>query len=158
MFDEKFWLALAFIGFVILIARYVFPLITDQLDAKIKQIAEELLAAKEAKEKAKKLLLNAEDRYQAAVEFADKLIQDAAIEAQKLLLEVQKAAEEEVVKKMDALNARIKNEEERAIREIKVGIINAAIKNIETNLQNNDSARANSLIKKATADVGKLVH
>jgi F-type H+-transporting ATPase subunit b len=158
MFDEKFWLALAFIGFVILIARYVFPLITDQLDAKIKQIAEELVAAKEAKEKAKKLLLNAEDRYQAAIEFSDKLIQDAAIEAQKLLIEVQKAAEIEVAKKMDALNARIKNEEERAIREIKVGIINAAIKNIETNLQNNDSTRANSLIKKAAADVGKLVH
>jgi len=158
MFDEKFWLALAFISFMLLLARFVFPLIADQLDAKIKQIAEELLAAKEAKEKAKKLLLDAEDKYQAAVDFSDKLIKDSAIEAQKFLLEVQKSAEAEVAKKMDALNARIKNEEERAIREIKVGIINSAIKNIEANLQNSDLAKSNNLIKKAAADVSKLVH
>lgn len=158
MFDEKFWLALAFISFVIFIIYYVLPIITDQFDAKIKQIAEELLAAKEAKEKATNFLLDAEDRYRAAVDFSDKLIKDAATEAQKLLVEVQKSAEIEVAKKMEALNARIKNEEERAIREIKVGIINSAIKTIETNLQNGDSSKANVLIKKSVLDVSKLVH
>jgi F0F1-type ATP synthase membrane subunit b/b' len=152
MFDEKFWLAVA------LVIRFVLPIISGQIDAKIKQIAEELLAAKEAKEKAKQLLVDAEERYQASVEFSDKLIKDAAIEAQKLLLEVQKSAENEVAKKMEALNARIKSEEERAVREIKIGIINSALKTVEASLQNADAQRSNVMVKKAVSDVSKLVH
>ena len=52
MFNEKFWLAIAFLTFVGLIIKYVGPKITKSLDQKSKEIAEEILAAKEMKEKA----------------------------------------------------------------------------------------------------------
>ncbi len=158
MFDEKFWLAIAFFTFVILVVKYALPLILAQLDAKSKQIAEELLAAKEAKEKAKKLLESAEKHYEEAVSFSSKLLKDSASESQKFLSESQKALESEMAKKMDALNTRIKQEQEIAIREMKTVIIASAIKKIEQNLQNAQKTQLESTVKKAADNINKMVH
>ena len=63
MLDEKFWLAIAFTAFAILIVKYVWPLLAKSIDSKSKAIAEEILAAKKMKEKAQKLLDEAEKFY-----------------------------------------------------------------------------------------------
>ena len=60
MFDEKFYLALAFLTFLGLIVKFVWPKIADALDANSKKIAQELLEAQELKERAQKLLKDAE--------------------------------------------------------------------------------------------------
>ena len=70
MFNEKFWLAIAFTSFVLLILKYVRPLIIKALDNKSKQIAEEILAAKEMKEKALRLLERAEKSYEDSINFS----------------------------------------------------------------------------------------
>ncbi len=158
MFDEKFWLAIAFFTFIALIFKYAFPLILAQLDAKSKQIAEEILAAKEAKEKAKYLLESAERHYQEAVAFADKLLKDSATESQKFLIESQKALESEIAKKMDSLNMRIKQEQDMALREMKTVIIASAIKKIEQNLQNAQKNQLDSAVRKAADNINKMVH
>ena len=70
MFNEKFWLAIAFLTFVGLIIKYVGPKITKSLDQKSKEIAEEILAAKEMKEKAAKLLATAEAYYKESLYYS----------------------------------------------------------------------------------------
>ncbi len=158
MFDEKFWLAIAFFSFLSLVIKHVAPIIIKQLDSKSKQIAEELLAAKEAKENAKKMFLASEERYQEAIAFADKLLRDSAIEAQKYFEEALKNAEAEIAKKMAAVENRIKNEQENAIREMKIKIIDSALRAVQNNLQNVSKTQSDNLIRKAVDDVSKLVH
>jgi len=124
MLNEKFWLAIAFLSFFSLIIRFVWPKLAKSIDSKSKSIAEEILAAKEMKEKAQKLLNDAEKFYQESLNFSKKLAQDAEVEAQKLAAESKEILESELKKKTAAALDRIKLEEERIIREIKLKIIN----------------------------------
>lgn len=158
MFDEKFWLAIAFLGFVSLVVRHVAPIIIKQLDAKSKQISEELLEAKEMKEQATRMLAASEERYKEAIIFADNLIKDSAIEAQKYFAEALNLAEVEIAKKMQAVENRIKQEQESAAREIKIKIIDAALQTVQGNMYDLQKNQASDLVKKATDSVSKLVH
>lgn len=158
MFDERFWLAIAFLSFVALIVRHVAPIISKQLDAKSKQIAEELLAAKEMKEKAERMLAASEERYAEAIVFAEQVIKDSSMEAQKYFDEALKLAEAEISKKMVAVENRIKQEQERTVREIKIKIIDSALQVVQSNLNNVQKAQSDHLVKRAVDDVSKLVH
>ncbi len=156
--DEKFWLAIAFLSFVALLIKYVLPLISAKLGESSKQIAAELLAAKEMKEKAQQLLQACEKNYKESLELAQKTIKDSEIEAQRFLSDAKKNIEEEVNKKTESFLSRIKFEEEKAIREMKVQIINMALQNVQSNIQNVDKNRANNLVKKSLEDVNKIIH
>ncbi len=158
MFDEKFWLAIAFFVFAALIIRHVMPIIMKQLDSKSKQIAEELLAAKEMKENAARLLENAKKRYEESAAYANQLIKDSAVEAQKYFEESLKAAETEIAKKMTAVENRIKQEQESAVREMKVKIIEGALAAVHGSLQNVQKDKSDILIKKSVNDLSKMVH
>ncbi len=156
--DEKFWLAIAFLGFVALLIKYVLPMISAKLGEATKNIAKELEEARSMKEKAQKLLEESEKRFEEASKLAEKTIKESAAEAQKFLDEARKNIEIEVNKKTEALLTRIKFEEEKAVREMKVQIITMALGNIQSNLQNSDKNRANNLIKKSIDDINKIIH
>jgi ATP synthase F0 subunit b len=148
MFDEKFWLAIAFLAFAILLAKYVWPHIAKALDANSRKIAEDLLAAKEMKEKAEKLLKDAEKFLQESEAFATKLTSDAENEASKIAEDAQNALEEEIKKKTDSAISRIKTEEGRMTREIKIQIVNSAIDQLSQG-SNFNSADQEKLIEKS---------
>ncbi len=156
--DEKFWLAIAFLGFVALLIKYVLPMISAKLGEATKNIAKELEEARSMKEKAQKLLEESEKRFEEASKLAEKTIKESAAEAQKFLDEARKNIEIEVNKKTEALLTRIKFEEEKAVREMKVQIITMALGNIQSNLQNSDKNRANNLIKKSIDGINKIIH
>jgi F0F1-type ATP synthase membrane subunit b/b' len=158
MFDERFCLAIAFFAFVTLIVRYVVPAITAQLEAKSKQIAEELLAAKEMKEKAEQLLIASQKRHEEALAFAEQLIKDSVVESQKYFEESLKLAEIEIAKKVSAVENRIKQEQERVVREMKIKIIESTINVAQSNLDNMQKAQSGALAKKSIDDISKLVH
>ena len=133
MLNEKFWLAVAFLSFLALMIKYVWPLLVKGIDAKSKKIAEEILAAKEMREKAEMLLKEAEKFYQESLSFSQKLAKDAEIEAKKLAEESKLILENELKKKTSAAIERIKLEEERMIREIKLKIISDTMEVLSQN-------------------------
>ena len=73
MIDEKFWLAIAFVLFIIFIYKFLGYKISSMLNEKSQQIARDLLMASQAKEKAEKLLKEAQDYHQQSIEYAKKL-------------------------------------------------------------------------------------
>jgi len=158
MLNEKFWLAIAFLSFIILSIKYVWPKLSQALDNKSKQIAEEILAAKELKEKAQKLLASAEKYLIESEQLSKKLLQDAESETAKFIETAKKNAEAEIAKISSAAVARVKVEEEIAIREVKVHIISSAIKNLSDNVKNMDKKQQEHLIKQSTEDFSKLIH
>ncbi len=158
MFNEKFWLAIAFATFILLLLKLARKAIGKSLDDKSKLIAEEILAAKELKEKAVSLFASAEKFSQESTAFAQKLIKDAEIEAQKFLAEAQKSVEDEVAKKTAAAAERIKQEEALAISQIKEKIVSAAVGEVEAKLQKNLSEQqSNSVLTKAIQDLGQNI-
>ncbi len=158
MFNEKFWLAIAFLTFVGLIIKYVGPKITKSLDQKSKEIAEEILAAKEMKEKAAKLLATAEAYYKESLSYSEKLLKDAEIEANQFLIDAQKSISEELNKKTAAAQNRIKNAEEGAIRDIKNSIVAAALKAVEAEAKSGlDKKHSDHILSQATQNFEKVV-
>lgn len=156
--DPAFWLAISFLIFVVLMIKYALPLIIGSLDTKAASIAKQIADAKSMREQAEKLLKDAKKYHEESLLFSQKLIEDAKIESSKLLAEAQHSLEVEVVKKTTLAKERIKSEEEKVIREIKSGIIDAAIKVIENKATSMPSNNSSSLIKKSISDISKTVH
>jgi F-type H+-transporting ATPase subunit b len=158
MLNEKFWLAVAFTAFVLLIIKYVNPKISKALGDKSKSIAEEILAAKELKEKAIQLLAKAEKYQKESENYSQKLMKDAQDEAQKYAEESKQMVEIEIAKKTAAALNRIQIEETSAIREIKSKIIALAIANLSENIGKElTSANHEQLFAQAMQDLEKTV-
>lgn len=158
MFDEKFWLAISFTLFASLLIKYIWPKISKALDQKSKAIAEEILAAKELRAKSAELLAAAEKYYQESVTYSQKLIADAEAEAQKFLADAEKSIADELEKKTTAANERIKREEEKTLRQIRVEIVAAALKTIAVGAAKSDKKQSSYLFTKAAQDFSKIIH
>ena len=155
-FDEKFWLALAFFTFVLLLVKFAKNSIVKSLNDKSQQIAKEILDAKEMKEKAAKLLEKAQKFAHESELYAQKLIKDAEIEALRYSAEAKKAVEDEVAKKTAATLERIKMEETIAINQIREKIVTSAITNFSQEfLQNQNASSHQAINEKALKDLEK---
>ena len=155
MLNEKFWLAIAFFTFVTLVIKAFGKKINDSLDNKSKLIAQEIITAKEARKKAEELLKQSEILYQQSIENAKKLVNEAEIEASKLMQYAQETLNIEINKMARLASQRIKSEEESAIREIKTKIILGAIQQIQDKsiLDKNDHSR---LIEKSIKNFERI--
>lgn len=131
MFNEKFWLALAFFTFIGFVIKIFGKKVTSALDNKSKSIAQEIITAKEARKKAEELLAQSEILYQQSIENAKKLVNDAEVEANKLMQHAQEVLNIEINKMARLASQRIKSEEESAIREIKTKIVLGAIQQLQ---------------------------
>ena len=127
MIDEKLWLAVAFLSFVAILKKYVWPILAKSIDNKSKEISENLLAAKDLRQKAEQLLKDTEKYQEESIKFAEKVLKDAEIEAQKHIDESEILVKKEIEKRTNASIERIKTEEGSAIRNLKVGIVNSAL-------------------------------
>mgnify|MGYP003353073602 CR=1 FL=1 len=94
------------------------------------------------------LVKKAEKYFQESSAFAEKLIKDAEVESQKFLTESRQNLESELSKKTAAALARIKLEEESAIREMKTKIVAGALENFSANL-NLDQKNHEMLVENA---------
>jgi F-type H+-transporting ATPase subunit b len=79
--DPHFFVALAFVGFLLVFARYVWPLIATALDARATKIKGQLEQAAKLKAEAEALLKEYEKQKRAAQKEAKTLIEDARREA-----------------------------------------------------------------------------
>ena len=157
--DPKFWLAISFCLFCFLFLKYVLPILIRALDAKSKEIADELFEAKKLKNKAEKLLIEAENYHRESVAFSKKMIDDSKSEVDKFMVDSVKKISEDLDRKMAVVFDRIKQEEQRSIRETKSKIIVAAVKAIENGLPNKVNKNSSeSTIKDAIIEVSKSIH
>lgn len=159
MLNEKFWLAVAFFGFLLLIIKYAKPFVIKALDSKTKEIADNISSAQEMKKQAEKLLIEAEDCFEKAINSSKKLLADAEIESQKLISDSRKMAEDEVNKKTAAFLERIKTEEESVVREVKNKIINLTTKFLAESISKNSTeTHHHQAIDKALDNYKKIIH
>jgi F-type H+-transporting ATPase subunit b len=153
MFDEKFWLAISFLAFGVIFKKYAWPFIIKALDNKSKEIANSILEAREMREHAQKLLLEAKKLHEEAEAFSKKTLSDAKNDAEKLALEAREAMKKEIEKISALAIQRVKNEEEKAIRLVKEEIISKTVANLEIDLKNIDNSSHANLLDKAVGNI-----
>ena len=158
MFDEKFWLAISFLTFLALMAKFIFPIISKALGNKAKLVEDEILEAKKMREEAQNLLNKSKEILEDAKNYSKNLIQDAKDQAEKLIAESEAELKKELDKKTAIAKERIKNEEEKAIREVKSGIIGAAIKLIEEQAAEVSKKSAAEINEDAISNISKMIN
>jgi F-type H+-transporting ATPase subunit b len=144
MLNEKFWLAISFLIFASLIAKYVAPMLLKMMDDSAKKIADNIASAANLKKQAEELLEATKKHQKEAIEYCNKLIADAQSEAQKLIDQSQLALESEVSKRLTAAMERIKTQEEYVVRDLKNKIINDAVSKLEKDLAGNLNQEQNN--------------
>lgn len=107
MFDEAFWVALAFVIFVIALVRPVGRMIASALDARAAKIRAELDEAVRLREEAQALFA----RYQ-------RMQSDSVKEAEEILAHARAEAERQAGHAAEALEAALKRREEQAVDRI----------------------------------------
>ena len=157
--DPKFWLAISFCLFCFLFLKYVLPVLIRALDVKSKEIADELFEAKKLKNKAEKLLAEAENYHRQSIAFSKKMIEDSKAEVDKFMVDSVKKISEDLDRKMAVVFDKIKQEEQRSIREIKSRIVTAAIKIVENGLPDKINKKSSeSAVEDAMIEINKSVH
>jgi F-type H+-transporting ATPase subunit b len=155
MFNEKFWLAIAFLSFVALCIKYILPKINKQLDANAKKIAEEILLAKKYREQAEKLLDEAKSFHKYSIEKSQQILADAQLESVKIEQALKKELEDKIAKITAISIDRLKSEEESAIRIVKESIVNNTINEIAMiNFTDNENKQ---IVDKSLDKIAKLI-
>lgn len=159
MFDEKFWLGVAFVTFVAILWKLAGKKIIKIIDENSEQIAHDIELAKQSREKAELALARAEKYLEESKAYSKKLIADAQKEAEDILLKANSSCEDEVKKKMDAKHKRIHTEEQALIREVKREIIRSSIEAIIENIKNDlTQEESQNLISTSIKDLDRIIN
>lgn len=102
MFDEKFWLAIAFIIFVALLYKKLASVIIKSLDGKKSLIEDELQKAKNIRKEAEEILASCKKQEEESLLRAEEIINNASVEADRLL----EVAKEDLEKSLKEKNLR----------------------------------------------------
>jgi len=148
MFGAEFWVAAAFVLFIVLAGRWIYRMITGALDQRSQRIRQEIEEATRLREEAQNLLAKYQRKQREAREEADQIVARAREEA-----------ERQVARRMQLAEEKIAQAEARAVKELRdttVDIaIDAAARVIEQSL---DAKRHNQLIEDGIEEARKRLH
>ncbi len=159
-FDEKFWLSIAFISFLILILKFALPQILTSLNEQSKKIADNLNQAKNLRDNAEIMLKEVQKSYQQSQEFAKKIIEEAKIEAEKIIEEAKASASIEKEVKIKSALQKIEQEKAEIIRNMKQEIIADAFMQLEKDLLNSnlDQQQSRAIVKSSINNLSNIIN
>ena len=155
MFDESFFVALAF---VTVIAAFLYLKLPQRLlaalDAKSAEIANELDEARRLREEAEALLADYETRRKSAEQQAEEIVTEARETAQRLAEEARVAMQAQLERRTQQAESKIARAEEQLVGEVREAItrlaVDAAAHLIETGMS---AQQANTLIEQNISEL-----
>lgn len=160
MFDAEFFVAVAFVIFVLGLA-YVgaHRKVTGALDTRSKRIDDELREAKRLREEAAALLASFEKKKVEAEAEAGAIIEHAKADAERLAKETEERMAEFVARRTKQAEAKIAFAEVQATAEVRAAAAEAAVRAAESVLRNEVKGPLGAeLIGKGIADVKGQLH
>lgn len=126
--DPTFWVAIAFLLFLGLLAYYGVPaMIGKALDARVDAIRAELAEAKRLRDDAQALLADYQKKAREAETEAQTIIEQARKEAEALAAESRKALAEAIERRSQLAEEKIARAEAQAVSEVRATAVNAAL-------------------------------
>ncbi|SCA57367.1 ATP synthase subunit b [Candidatus Terasakiella magnetica] len=152
--DPTFWVALAFIVLMVLIAKPVSRMLATALDDRADTIKAQLDEAEKLREEAQELLASYKRKQQEAEEEAAKILQRAKEEAARLEAKSKTDLENALKRREAAAEARIAQAEATAIAEVQALATNVAVSAAEKLMADSiDATQANAMIDDAIAQL-----
>jgi F-type H+-transporting ATPase subunit b len=116
-----------FVVMLALLARYVYPEIVKQAEARQRAIAEQLTQAEKARAEAEAHLKDAQEKLDDARKTAQGVIDSAGKSAEQLRQEMRQKAEEEAKRIAEASRKEIEAERDRAIQAVRSEVANLVV-------------------------------
>jgi len=124
----EFWVAVAFLGFMALLAYYGVPrLVTRMLDERAEAIRKELDEARRLRDEAQALLADYQRKAQQAEQEAKAIVDQARIEAEGLAAETRQGLKETLERRTRLAEDKIARAEAQAIGEVRAASVDAAV-------------------------------
>ncbi len=114
-----FWMTIIFAIVFFILAKFGFPIITGMVDKRAKRIDEAIAAAKKAEESLAGLAQEQERLLSEARTEQARILQEAAVQRDAMIAQAQEQARDEAKKIMDEAKARIQEEKESALRDVR---------------------------------------
>ncbi|WEK03065.1 MAG: ATP F0F1 synthase subunit B [Candidatus Devosia phytovorans] len=157
--DNSFWATVGLVLFLALVTYFGVPrVIGNMLDKRIKQISDELDAAKKLREDAAALLVEYEQKRVAAESEAESIIANAKEEAERLTAHAQASLADLVARRTKAVEDKIAQAEAQAIAEVRSRSADVAIEAARIVLTDEMSKKGGTVVDKAIADVGNRLN
>ena len=158
MFEAEFWVAVAFVLFLGVLAYFgVHKLILSSVDQRRERIKMELDEARRLKEEAQALLAEYQGKQHEAEEEAAGIIAGAKAEAERLVIEANAKMEEFVARRTKMAETKIAQAEAQAMSDVRAAAADAAVAAAEKVLTVNVKGDvADKLVAKGIEDLNKL--
>ncbi|KKB84129.1 ATP F0F1 synthase subunit B [Devosia limi DSM 17137] len=157
--DNSFYATVALVLFLAIMAYFGVPkIIGKMLDGKIKQIADDLEAAKRLREEAAELLVEYEKKRVAAESEAESIIAAAKDEATRMTAEAKTALADMVVRRTKAVEDKIAQAESQAIAEVRARSADVAIEAARVVLTDEMNRKGGQVVDKAIGDVSSRLN
>lgn len=117
-----FWMTIIFAIVFFILAKFGFPIITGMVDKRAKRIDEAIAAARKAEESLAGLAQEQERLLSEARTEQARILQEAAVQRDNMIVQAQEQAREEAKKIMDEAKARIQEEKEAALRDVRMEV------------------------------------
>jgi len=145
---------ITFLLMLAILARYVYPEIVKQAEARQRAIAEQLAAAEKARTESEAHLKEAQAKLDDARKTAQGVIDAAGKSAEQLRQEIRQKAEEEAKRIAESSRKEIEAERDRAIQSIRGEVANLVVTATEKVIgETLDAGKHKQLIDKAIAEV-----
>jgi F-type H+-transporting ATPase subunit b len=129
--DPTFWVAIAFVLFVIAIFKPIRSAMLGGLDAKIAEIRQEVEEAEKLREEAQSLLTNYQRQQRQALQDAENIVARAREEAERHQAESNEAMKEMVRRQEEQARDKIAQAEANAIQEVRAMSVELAMAAVE---------------------------
>ena len=117
--DPTFWVAIAFVVFVVLVFKPIKGALIGGLDAKIAEIRQEVEEAEKLREEAQSLLANYQRQQRQAIQDAEAIVARAKEEAERHRAEADEAMKDMVRRQEEQAREKIAQAETAAIQEVR---------------------------------------
>jgi F-type H+-transporting ATPase subunit b len=156
--DPTFWVAVAFLCFVVLAARPVSRALSGALDARSSRIRNELNEAQALREEAQKTVAEFKRKQRDALKEAEQILDHAKIEAKRLAERAERDLEAALERREQAALDKIAQAEAQALQEVRDQAIDVALMATAKLLADNlGPERSGAMIDRAIRDLpGKL--
>ena len=160
LFEEpEFWVAVAFVIFVLLAGKKVYQAVGKMLDDRAARIRAELSEAERLRAEAEKLLAEYQRKQREAMKDTEAIIAAAREEAARLRKEAAANLEAQVKRRERAAVEQIAQAEAHAVAEVRNQAIELAVNAAKLALAESlDPARAGTLIDRSLDDLEKRLH
>lgn len=125
--SQGFWAVVSFIVLVVLLKKYVVPAVNDVLDARTRQIEEDLASAARMREEAQMELQKYRHELRSANENATRIMEEARQDANRQRDRLIQQLEDELATKRNAALAEIEQAKRQAMAEVQGAIVEMTI-------------------------------